>query len=487
MLAHHYLHALELSRATGQTTADIAEAARDAFKEAGHRAFSLNAFPAAIRFFEEALELGYSDDKERVDVEFRRARALNLAGAEGRDAALEDAREALEAAGDLARAAEADALLAEFWWHRGNRARSLEHLNRARALVEGLPPSSGKALVLSQVSRYRALAEENEEAIKVGEEALAMAETLGLDEVRAHALDNIGIAKFNLGDLTSLDDLEQSIEIAVAARSPEAARAYNNLGAFVWQLGDFRRACTLIGEAVAVGERLGNAAVAKYSRILQIQQLFGKGEWDEALRRADAFLAACDTGESHYLESGIRQERAEARLARDDVEGALDDLGKMLGPAQEAGDPQALVPALVGAARFQVEVGRVDEAKELAREAFATAPATYGLSDLAWVATELDCATELRERLERTPVRTTWGDAARALLGRDFATAADLYYDIGVLDREAAARQRAAEQLVADGRRAEADEQLQRSLAFWRSVSATRYIRQGEALLAAAS
>jgi hypothetical protein len=37
------------------------------------------------------------------------------------------------------------------------------------------------------------------------------------------------------------------------------------------------------------------------------------------------------------------------------------------------------------------------------------------------------------------------------------------------------------------GRRAEADEQLQRSLVFWRSVGATRYIRKAEDLLSEAS
>lgn len=484
MLAHHYLLALELSRAAGLPTADIAEGARDAFREAGGRASSLNSFGAAIRFYDEALAVGSFDHSDRADVRFRRAKALHLAAGEGRDEALEEARKALLEVGDSERAAEADALLAEVWWHRGNRDRSRDHLARAHALVEELPPSAGKAHVLSQVSRYNALAEESEEAIRVGREALAMAEALGLDEIRAHALDNIAIGKFHLGDLTSIDDLEQSIEIALAARSPEAARAYNNLGAFVWQLGDFRRACALIDEAVAVGERLGNAAVAKYSQILQIQQLFGKGEWDEALRRGDAFLEACESGESHYLESSIRQERADARLARDDLEGALDDLAKMLGPARDAGDPQALVPALVGAARLHVEAGRIDEAKGLAREALAEPPVIYSLADLAWVAAELDCAPQLLEQLERIPLQTKWVDAARALLQRDFATAAEVYYDMGALDSEAAARQRAAAQLVAEGRRAEADEQLQRSLAFWRSVGATRYIRQGEALLA---
>lgn len=45
---------------------------------------------------------------------------------------------------------------------------------------------------------------------------------------------------------------------------------------------------------------------------------------------------------------------------------------------------------------------------------------------------------------------------------------------------------RAAAVLVGEGRRAEADAELRRSLAFWRSVGADAYVRRGEALLAAA-
>jgi hypothetical protein len=40
---------------------------------------------------------------------------------------------------------------------------------------------------------------------------------------------------------------------------------------------------------------------------------------------------------------------------------------------------------------------------------------------------------------------------------------------------------------VEEGRRAEADVELQRSLAFWREMGATRYVREGEALLAASA
>jgi hypothetical protein len=46
------------------------------------------------------------------------------------------------------------------------------------------------------------------------------------------------------------------------------------------------------------------------------------------------------------------------------------------------------------------------------------------------------------------------------------------------------ARLRAAETLSADGRRAEAAVQLERALVFYRSVGATQYISEGEAVLA---
>jgi hypothetical protein len=52
---------------------------------------------------------------------------------------------------------------------------------------------------------------------------------------------------------------------------------------------------------------------------------------------------------------------------------------------------------------------------------------------------------------------------------------------------EAFYRLRAAEQLVVEGRRAEADDQLGPALGFYRSVGATRYVREGEALLAASA
>ena len=71
--------------------------------------------------------------------------------------------------------------------------------------------------------------------------------------------------------------------------------------------------------------------------------------------------------------------------------------------------------------------------------------------------------------------------AARAYAEGDFETAAATYARIGSRPDAAYANLRLA------ASRRDADAPLEEALAFYRSVGATRYIREGEALLAAAS
>jgi hypothetical protein len=89
--------------------------------------------------------------------------------------------------------------------------------------------------------------------------------------------------------------------------------------------------------------------------------------------------------------------------------------------------------------------------------------------------------------MENATISTRWLDAARAYGSGAFEEAADIYVEIGSVPDEAYARLRAAEALIEAGRRVEADAQLQRALAFYRSVGATAYITEGESLFAASA
>ncbi len=483
MLAYHYASAIEYARTTAQSVDLLTQRGRSSLRDAGDRAFALNAFPAAARYYEVAVDLWQHDDPEWPEILLQLARTYHLVADERQEGAFGKAREAALATGRVELAAETDALLAELWWFRGDREACDRHLERARASVDDLPSSPGKARVLSQVSRYRTLAGANEEAVRIGEAVLAMADELGLVEVQVQALVTIGTSRTNLGDAGGLEDLERAVAIAAEAGSSSVVRATNNLAVSVWALGDLRRGRRLMDEAVAHGERLGLASMLRFSRNVQHWLLAREGYWDEALPYIDEFVAACEAGEPHYHEGGMRLRRAEILLCRNDVQGALDDVRKVVPLARSAGDPQQRGPWLSGCALLLVEAGHAEEARQLTEDMFQEGTVTrWALVEIALVAEELGCVDELATLIEQGPT-TIWTDAAGACLHGDVVHAADLLHEIGDAELEALARLRGARRLVADGRRAEADEQLQRSLAFWRSVEATRYIRQVEELL----
>ena len=96
----------------------------------------------------------------------------------------------------------------------GTRISRSTHLRRAHRLVRDAP-ASHSATVLQWLARSLALADQIDEAISLGRETIAMAELLGLDELRANALTTIGFTRFTTGgDLGELEDAEQSIEVA---------------------------------------------------------------------------------------------------------------------------------------------------------------------------------------------------------------------------------------------------------------------------------
>ena len=478
MVAHHYLAALELSRAAGLDVTSLAAEAHDSLREAGDRAFSLSAFGAAARFYSEALATEEVADAELL---FRHAEALFRSGDESAMQALEQAREALVADGSRERAAEADASLAEAWWHRGDRDRCFAHLERAEEIVRDQAPSPAKARVLSQISRYRAIAGDTDRAISAGQEALAIAEQLGLDELRAHALNNISVAKSNSGNLDeAISDLEQSIEIAVAINSPEASRGYNNLAVFHWAAGNGEEALRLRREAIRLGERLGNLHNVRFARSSLMFHLYFSGRWDEAVELAAELLAEAER-EPHVGESYAHQTRALIRHARGDTRGALDDARRSLEIARPARDAQILFPALTTWIRLAADNELWPEVEQAAAEVRDELPVHSSVYvplsiNAMWVARRSGLVEVLRSLREGQRAAPVWVDVGMAILDERYADAATALSEIGDVADEAYARLLTGE-----------PHEVERALEFYRSVGATRYIREAEALLAASA
>ncbi|HEY5872685.1 MAG TPA: AAA family ATPase, partial [Gaiellaceae bacterium] len=478
MLAQHYLAALELANATDRPVEEIAERARDALIEAGDRATGLTASASAARFYEHALELLPDHDPRRPELLLRFGRALQFIANERAERVLDDASQALIDAGESVGAADAQVQLSSIWWDRGKRDRSVEHLTRAQDLV-GAEPSATRALVLVRFAFMRRTAGEYEDAIAAATEAFAIGERLALHEVRAAALTSLGAARFELGEPDGLDDIGQSIEIALQADSHRAASLYTNLGFMYALAGDVRRDHGMLQAAMPIAERFGDVRTLRFLQLLLPESDYYSGEWDRALAHANSAVEAFEAGSPHHLEPNIRWTRALLLLARGHEAAASSDALRSIERAHETKDQQFVLSALAVRLHFAIETAGIDDAAEAAREILA-GPARHAVRppavELARAAEVLGNADDVRAWVGRIAYDSLWSEAAIAILDGALARAADVFFQIGSLPDEALARLRTRE-----------PENVRQALAFYRSVSATRYIREAEALLADAS
>jgi predicted ATPase/class 3 adenylate cyclase len=489
MLAHHYLEAIRLRRASGQEAGpELLERARLAARDAGDRALALGAFPSAAHLYEAALELWAQDDAERPALLLAYARSRVDDGALD-ESVLEEAASGLLQAGSREAAAEARTLLAGVWLNRGKRPQAVAQLETAFSLVEDRGPSPEKAYVLQELARMAMMGSDFGRAIELGSESLRLAEQLGLAATRSRSLNTIGVAKIQLGDRRGIEDLEQAVAIAAAAHSHEEGPAVANLTWETALLGDLRRAGELHEESRRVAERLGLDSFIRWQRAEHVFHCHWEGRWDEAFATADGFIREVEAGKAHYMEAACRYIRGTIQLARGNTETALADARLAVESARGAHDPQTLSPAMLFAARTSFAVGDRDQANALADELLAAwgsqgIPAVHECVDGAWAFSELGRGSEFVEALDRSRAQTPWHEAARLVVAGDLAGAADCYAEIGSVPDEAYARLRAAAALVEAGRRADADAQLRLALPVLAKLGATAWTAEAEALLA---
>jgi class 3 adenylate cyclase/tetratricopeptide (TPR) repeat protein len=496
MLAYHYLSALEYTKAAGIEDSRLVERSRFALRAAGDRALSLASYAAAARFYATALELWPENDRERVWLFIHTGRASHAADGTGLDL-IERGFEELRSRGDADGAAEVAVDAARRFWLGGDRDAAYAYIDRGLELSEG-GDSRARAYALVERAAYHMNASEHSQAIRLAREALPLVEALGIDDLHVRALDVLGSSRVQNGDVGGLDDSRRAIALA-RERNVFSRLIVAEFNVYFQQLflGELAAASEVLRVFARDVERYGTADQRKSLHGAEAHEAVRRGRWDEATRLLDEVIAEAEAGAApHYEDPLWRALRASIALASGQLEAASAGSEKALDRARRRKDPQILAPTLTVRGVVLLAQGRREEASRLASELLArgsvlvTALLDFHLTatpiEFAWLLRDLGREAELLSALESAPA-TPWLEAARAIANGDFTHAIELVVRTGAPSVEAYTRLRTAQELARAGGHAEADEQLRTALAFYRSVGATRYIREGEALLAASA
>jgi len=481
MVAHHYLSALELVRAAGQETSALEPAARSAARQAGDRARALNAYVAALRFYEVALGLWPEDEPGRGQLLLRYGEAMMVQELFGNrsQGVLAEARNALLAEGNDAEAAEAEILLAMDASNSGFGEEVVTHTRNALEIAARLGPVRSKAFVFGwSANRFVMAGISPQRGVELSEEALAIARELGEQELQANTLNSLGVCRLMAGDLAgAIASLDEALALAREVSPFQAVRACGNLASALNAHGDLRRGRPIHEEGLALAREFG-VGQERWLRAELTVDRYHAGEWTEVGPELDAQLG---DESPFFMEPALRGARAHMRLARGDSAGAASDAERCLERARQALEHQVLFPALADYALCLLELGRRDEAGGVATELERMTPEGhdpphYWFLDLAFVMSQLGRGQELIDLANSLSVRTRWVEAAVLYAAGELAAAADVLAEMGAGPGEAYARLKAGDEV-----------NVRRALDFWRSVGATRYVAQGEELLAASA
>jgi hypothetical protein len=341
--------------------------------------------------------------------------------------------------------------------------------------------------VIVQRARLSMLSGDRNRAIELATEGLGLSESLGIEGLQASALITRGTASGT--DAAAVADLTRGVQIAESSKSiDELYRGLNNLSEYHLQLGVLDTPSVIYERIRGLAREYGHTAQLRWVDGQDVVHQFLLGNWDRSLEIANRMIAAEAVAQAHYLSVNAYQMRAQIGHAREEP-GALAESERAVEYARRVGDAQALGPALASHALLLALDGERADAQALLQEvidfytANPTAPYTWS-PPLVWAFAAVGDPDEYLTLLEREE-RTPWSDAARATCARDVVTAAEIYSRAGAAADAARARVHAAAALLDRGDRTGSEEQLARAIAFYRSVGATRRIRDAEKLLAA--
>ncbi len=142
--------------------------------------------------------------------------------------------------------------LSRLHWYMGSRAEADRYVDEAVRTLESITPGPELAMAYSVRSQHHMLTNQFSDAEHWGNRAIELAQTFGVQDTLAHALNNVGTALVTNGQVRGYTLLEQSLAISLKHGFHEhAARVYTNAGESAMRSRDHARAAKILQDGVA--------------------------------------------------------------------------------------------------------------------------------------------------------------------------------------------------------------------------------------------
>ncbi|MDN3025811.1 LuxR family transcriptional regulator [Streptomyces sp. S.PB5] len=178
--------------------------------------------------------------------------------------------------------------LSRIHWWAGDADQAQEAAREAVAVLEHAGDDRLLALAVSNTAQLRMLSDRYTEAVEHGERAIALARKADDAAILSHALNNVGTARWRAGDPGGRRQVEESLDVALAAGEVEhACRSYANL---IWNLLDhlqYAEADLFLPPAMDLADRAEHLGFLNYLHVELAMRRLAAADWEEAEKHAE--------------------------------------------------------------------------------------------------------------------------------------------------------------------------------------------------------
>jgi tetratricopeptide (TPR) repeat protein len=173
--------------------------------------------------------------------------------------------------------------LSRLSWFAGHSEEASQYAVDAVETLETLTPGPELAMAYCNRADLGVESHEIDSAIDWAQRAIELAKAWANDEILSYALNTLGTVRLIAGDTAGRDDLERSLQLALAGGFEEqVARAYMSLSAMAVSRRQYDHASRYLNMGLAYCEERDLDSLGVYMLAYRARLRFERGDWQEA-------------------------------------------------------------------------------------------------------------------------------------------------------------------------------------------------------------